>query len=174
MPDDTSDLDIGSPDILKVLMLTGAVVGVISVFQVWLYAGFLSIEFSYTGYELFMKSHEYPNTGYFIYMPLVVLILSISAGIASLFVFTKHERKGAAAGTILGAGMVVATLLYMFYPTSTIWLSGAKGIWIADIKVMDYLDAGAYSALIAGLFIIIGGAIVLAKGRRPKDKKQGE
>lgn len=174
MSGDDEKFATGSIDLLKIMMLTGAIVGVICVWQVWLSADIGITQFVYTGYDLFAGTQEHPDSGYFIYVPLVVLLISIAAVATSVLTFTKYERKGAVASTILGACMLASTLSYMLYPESRIWLANADVIWVTDIRLMDYLDGGSYSALIASIFLILGGLIVFFSGKKASKEMSDE
>lgn len=154
----------GSKDILKILMLTGAIIGAVSIWQVWLSVGEGTMfQYIYSGYDLFTKRFGYPDTGYFIYMPLVVLLAAVPSIASSLLTFTKHERKSAVIGTFLGVVMLAASLLYIFYPESYIWLANDVSVWTTDLRIRDHLEGGAYSALIGSMFLIIGGVSVSLK-----------
>ncbi|MCL1810945.1 MAG: hypothetical protein FWG41_01815 [Methanomassiliicoccaceae archaeon] len=167
MPDESQKPVIGSIELLKILMLTGAVVGIFSVFQPWFSMDFFVAQFDYNGFDFLLKSFDYPEgypgVGYYAYMPLIVLAASGIALAASLLTFTKRERKGAIAGIVLGAVMLVSTLLYIFYPLSKIVVSTPVVEVIADMKLMNYLGGGVYCALIASVFLVIGGAVILMK-----------
>ena len=136
MPDDSPDLTRGSIDLFKIMMLTGAAIGIFSVFQLWIStgSGFTLIE--YSGYELFTKAKVYPDEGYFLYLPLMVLILSAAAVGVSILSFTKHERIGAAAGSILGIMIVISTLLFVLYPESTMTLRNDVVIIVGEVKLI--------------------------------------
>ena len=147
------------------MMLAGAIIGMVSVLMLWFSMDFILVRFDYSGLDFLLKSFDhpesYPSVGYYAYMPWIVLAASAAAMVFSILSFTKHERKGAAAGTALGSVILAATFLYVFYPASRIALSTPAADMIADIKLMNYLDAGVYCALIAGMLLVIGGIIIL-------------
>jgi hypothetical protein len=161
VPDESPEFSRGTVDLLKILMLTGAVIGIISVFRLWLDAGNYLFQFDYTGYDLFTKSKGYPDTGLFLYMPLAVLIASAAAIGTSILSFTRHEKIGAAAGMVLGAVVLTLTIFYVFYPESTMRLSSPTADMIAPIMMRDVFGEGIYSAVIASCFLIIGGLVIL-------------
>jgi len=167
MPDEGQDSAQRSVDIFKVIMLTGAVIGIISVFLLWYAKDYGIFDISYTGYDFFTKSHGHPDEGYFIYMPLVVLLASALALAPFVFSFTAYEKKAAAAAAVIGAVILVAALLYVTYPESQMWLCTPDGgvNWINKIRLMDNPGAGIYCAMAAGLFLIAGGAGVLLRRR---------
>jgi hypothetical protein len=166
MSGESSNFAAGSADLFKVIMLAGSIVGIASVFLLWLSMEFVIVQFNYSGYDLFMKAHGYPDEGYFIYMPLIVLLASVVSVIVSVIVFTKHELKAAAAGTALGATVLISASLYILYPLSKIRLSSTEADLIADINLMDHLGGGAYSAIAAGIFLVAGSISVLLLRRR--------
>jgi hypothetical protein len=178
VPDESSDFARGSIDLLKIMMLTGAVIGIYSVFQLWFTKNWGLVSFESSGLDFFLKNnsyggHAYPDTGYFLYMPLAVLISSIIAIPVSVLSFTKHEKKGAAAGIAVGVIIVASVLLYSFYPETEMMLANSKGIIVGDILLRDSLGEGVYSALIGGLFLIIGGMVILINRRiNPVTKKE--
>jgi hypothetical protein len=178
MPDESPDSARGSAELLKIMMLVGAVIGIISVFQPWFSTSFGSIRFDYSGLDFLLKSlnypEGYPGVGLFAYMPPIVLIASAAALVASVLTFTKHERKGAIAGTVLGAAILIPTLIYVFYPVSKIAITSPAADLIADIKLMDYLGAGVHFAAIAGIFLIIGGAVLLLYRKKGSGARENE
>ena len=172
MPDEGKESAQISVDIFKIIILTGAVVGIISVFLLWYAKEYYSLfELNYTGFDFFTKSHGHPDEGYFIYMPLAVLVASALAFISSVLSFIVHDKKVAAAAAALGAVILTAALLYATYPESMMWLCNADGEYnlIHEIRLMDNPGVGIYCAMAAGLFLIVGGAGALLRGR----KKQG-
>ncbi|MDR2699177.1 MAG: hypothetical protein LBB30_05845 [Candidatus Methanoplasma sp.] len=166
MSDESSNFAVGSADLFKIIMLAGSIVGIVSVFLLWFSMEFVIVQFNYSGYDLFMKTHGYPDEGYFIYMPLIVLSASAASVIVSVTVFTKHELKAAAAGIALGAAVLISVILYILYPLSKIWVSSPEADLIADMKLMDHMGGGAYSAIVAGIFLVAGSISVLLLRRR--------
>jgi hypothetical protein len=167
VPDEGPNFADGSVDLLKIMMLAGAAVGIISVFLVWFSWDPAAPWFNYTGYDLFMNARENsPYSGLFSYMPLTILIASAVAAAASVLSFTKRERNGAIFGMVSGAAVLASALTYILYPLSMIKITEPGGGYIiTDIRPMDYMDAGPYSALVAGAFLILGGAAVLLRAR---------
>jgi hypothetical protein len=109
-------------EILKIMTIAAAAVGVISVFMTWFSLDYVIIQFDYTGYEFFTKQHGYPDSGYFIYAPLVVLAASSAALISAVLSFVKHERKCSIGVLVTGLSVLISALLYAFYPESKIRL----------------------------------------------------
>ncbi|MDR0309853.1 MAG: hypothetical protein LBH88_03760, partial [Candidatus Methanoplasma sp.] len=103
-----------SADLLKIMMLTGSIIGMFSVFMAWVSLD-VGIVFENTGYELFTEGRGHAESGYFVYMPLAVLLMSILAMIPAALTFTRHRRKGAAAGAALGVAVLVSVIFYMLY-----------------------------------------------------------
>ena len=174
MPDEGQDSAPRSVDIFKVIMLAGAVIGIVSVFLLWYSSDYSMFQLNYTGYDFFTKSHGHPDEGYFIYMPLVVLIASVLALVLSVLSFKAHEKKAAAAVAAAGAAALAAALLYATYPESFIWLSTPDETFnlIYDIKLMDNPGVGIYCAMAAGLFLIVGGAGALLRKKKQPDAQQ--
>ena len=175
MPQDSSEFSRGSIDLLKVLMLTGAVVGIISIFQLWIGVDYIFLQFNYPGYELFLRSREYPDSGYFLYLPLLVFIGSAVSVVVSILTFTKHEKKCAAAGLALGVFILVSALLFVFYPESRIMLSDNSGSYVSGVFLMrEIIGEGTYSAIAAGIFLIVGGAVILINRKITSSKEEEE
>jgi len=169
---------LGSTGLFKRMMLIGSVLGVVSVFQYWFCLDYVILRFDYTGYDFYVKSLSYPagypGIGHYAYMPLIVLAGSASAAIASLLTFTKHEKKGAIAGTCLGAAIFISTLVYVFYPESKIVISTQSAVLINEMSLMDHLGPGVYSALIASAFLVLSGIIVLTHRKAVSDAQEEE
>ena len=165
MPEEESNFARGSIELLKILMLTGALVGIYSIFQLWFSANSGTMLFDYNGFDLFTKSSAFHGQGhYFVYLPLAVLISSAIAVVASVLSFTKHERMGAVAGIILGAVIVVVVLQYIYHPQSEMWVESSNmpgSAMVTSIPLGDFLGEGIYSALIGGIFLVVGGLIIL-------------
>ncbi|MCL1978638.1 MAG: hypothetical protein FWG60_00540 [Methanomassiliicoccaceae archaeon] len=178
MSDEGPNFAQGSAELLKIMMLVGAALGIFSVFMLWFSMDFVLVQFKYTGPDFLLKSFDYPDTypgvGYYAYMPWIVLFASAAAVGTSLLSFTKHERKGAAAGAALGVAMLAATLLYVFYPLSKMVVSAPGADLIAEIRLMKYLDAGVYCAVIAAVFLIVGGMIVFMIRKDGTGTQEGE
>jgi hypothetical protein len=171
MFDEGHNIAEGSIEILKVMMLVGALVGIFSVSQFWFNLDFRFVQFDYTGYDFFMITHGQPDTGYFIYMPLAVIIVSVLAMIPSIMsFFSKYEKKGAIAGILMGVVILVAVLLFVFYPESQIWLSGTNADYVGEIRLRDSLGSGIYAAVVSGIFLILGGAVILLHRRIRSEK----
>lgn len=165
MSGESSNFSEGSVDLFKIMMLAGSVIGIASVFFVWFSEEYLIVQFNYTGYDFFMKTHGYPEEGYFIYMPLIVLIASAASVAVSALAFTKHLRKAAVAGIALGAVVLISAGLYIFYPLSKIWFSSDGIDVFVPVKLMDYLGGGVFSAVLAGIFLCAGGIAILLLAR---------
>jgi len=165
MPDESPSILVGSIELFKIIMLTGAIIGVLSVSQIWFGMDFAIIRFDYAGYDFVVKSlsypESYPGIGYYAYMPLAAFAASAISIVPSVLTFTKHEKKGALIGILLGLVILISVLLYVFYPESKIAVSSPSADMIANIKLMDHLGAGVYSAAVAGMLLITGGTIVL-------------
>ncbi len=161
MASDDQNFAAGSVDLLKIMMLTGAAIGIFSVFQLWFLDNYTFLPFEYTGFDFFMRNQPYPESGYFMYMPLVVLIAAAAAVIPALSTFVKREKEGAIAGASLGMVMLAAVVLYVTYPLTRLRFSNAAMIMEADIKLIDYIDAGVYSAITASVLLIVGGIVIL-------------
>jgi len=166
VPDENSDFAKGSIELLKILMLTGAIVGIFSVFQLWFASGEGFQHIEYSGIDFFLRNHTYggrayPDTGYFLYMPLIVLVASVAAVFIAALSFTKHEKKSAVAGIIVGALIVAAVLLYILYPEREIWMVNSAAIIAGPVLLRDSLGEGVYSAIIGGIFLIVGGLVIL-------------
>jgi len=177
MHNESPNFAAGSVELLKIMMLTGAIIGIISLFQMWLSMDYLIFRFDYVGYDFFLKGlsgNEGYSVGYYAYMPLVVFAASAASVIAAVLTFTKREKFGAAAGVIFGAVILTSTLLYIFYPRSTIMVSNDVAYLVSDMRLMDYLGTGVYSAIFAGIFLILGGTLVLAHRKvASQDQKSG-
>jgi len=177
MSDEKPNFNAGSAELLKIMMLTGAIIGVISLFQLWLSMDYMIFGFDYAGYDFILKilnGNEGYSMGYYAYMPLIVFAASVIAVITSVLAFTKREKFGAVAGIILGVIVLISALLYIFYPSSTIMVSNDVAYLVGDFRLMDCLGVGVYSAVFAGIFLIIGGALVLVRRRAvPQDQKSG-
>ncbi|MDR3074659.1 MAG: hypothetical protein LBU30_01305 [Candidatus Methanoplasma sp.] len=171
MPDECQDFTRGSADLLKIMMLTGAAVGIFSVFQPWFSLDYGIVQFGYTGYDLFTRHYTYPDSGYFIYAPLVVLAASALSVIPSVLSFTKHEMRGAAGGIVSGIVILTSVSLYILYPESEIRVSSQVADLIGYIKLMDHADAGVYSAIIGGIFLIVGGMTLILHRRIRSDNE---
>lgn len=169
MPNEVSDFARGSMELLKILMLTGALVGVYSIFQLWFTMSSGMLQFDYTGLDFFARGGLFHGEGYsgatsFTYLPLAVFVLSLLAVPVSVLSFTKHERKSAVSGVIIGAVTVAAVLMYIFYPVSTMWFESSNtpgSVMLTSIPLRDFLGEGVYSALIGGIFILTGGLVTL-------------
>ena len=158
-----NDFRMGSIELLKIMMLVGAGIGIVSVFMQWFSFEFLILHFDYSGYNFFAKSFGAPDSGYFLYMPLIVLIASAAAVAFSVLSFWKYEKIAAAAGIILGVIIFIAVLLYVLYPETTMLIidnvSGAGRL--GPITLGDNLGPGVFSSLIAGIFLLVGGSVIL-------------
>ena len=177
MPDEGSTFLSDRAGLFKILMLTGAVIGVLSVFMSWFSIDYVFFRFDYAGYDFYLKSFDYPDNypgiGYYAYMPFIVLGSSILAAVFSvLSFFTRYEKKGAILATVLGMVMLVSTLLYVFYPESNIVISNSSAVIINEMRLLDHLGGGVYSAFIACMFLILGGILILVfRGRSGLDPK---
>ncbi|MCL2317592.1 MAG: hypothetical protein FWC44_01935 [Methanomassiliicoccaceae archaeon] len=170
------DLRKGSIELLKIMMVIGAGIGIVSVFLQWFHFQYVILNFDYSGYNFFAKSFGAPESGYFLYMPLVVLISSSAALVLSILSFRKYEKIAAAAGIILGLLIFAAVLLYVLYPETTMLIidnvSGAGRI--GPIKLGENLGPGVYSALVAGTFIFVGGLAILLNRHYESSHKKDE
>lgn len=171
MPCERADCAEAIAGPIKTIMLIGSLVGVLSVFLWWFNLDYSLAQFNNAGLDFLLDSsgypESYPKIGYYAYMPLVVLIASAAAAVVSVILnFANYERKAAASGAALGAVVLVSALLYVFYPMSKIAVSASNAVLIADLKLSDHLDAGAYFAMIAGTVLILGGTLILLLQRK--------
>ncbi|MCL2032377.1 MAG: hypothetical protein FWG96_03805 [Methanomassiliicoccaceae archaeon] len=177
MPDESTKF-AADPDLFKIMMLIGAVMGIGSVFLAWFSLDMLVARFEYNGFDFYLKGLDlpdgYPSAGYYAYMPLAVFAAAAISVIPAALSFTKRGKNGAAAATVLGAVMLAATLLYIFYPMSKMALISSGADLIADIRLMDYLGAGVYLAVIASMLLIIGGAIVMLRNKADAGVQKSE
>jgi len=165
MSDEDRKTAITPADMLKVIMLAGAAIGLVSITLIWFTRDFTFFRFDYTGYDFYFKSVNYPATypkiGYYAYMPFIVLGASAVAVVASLIAFTKYEKIGVIAGAITGTAALVATILYIFYPPSKMVFESSSIVSIDTIRLMDHLGLGVYSALIGSILLIAAGLAIL-------------
>ncbi|MCL2510256.1 MAG: hypothetical protein FWF07_04165 [Methanomassiliicoccaceae archaeon] len=178
MSDGNPKAAIAPADMLKVIMLAGAAIGLVSITLIWFTQDFTLFRFDYTGYDFYLKSVNYPETypkiGYYAYMPFIVLGASAIGIIASLLAFTKHENKGVIAGVIMGTAVLVASILYIFYPPAKMVFESSSILEIENIRLMDHLGMGVYSAIIASLLLIGGGLAILVLRRAAERVPENE
>ena len=167
MPGEKQTFGTDPSDLFRIVMLIGAVIGAVSLFQTWFSMDFVFFRIDYAGYDFYLRSLSYPSNfpsiGYYAYMPFAVFIASAAGVAVSALTFTKHWKKGAVAGFFLGCVIVISALLYVFYPVSEMAFStpGFSIVW--EIRLMDYLGSGAYSAVTAGILLLLGGLLLMVR-----------
>jgi hypothetical protein len=182
MPNEEPKFTLGPVNLLAITMLIGAVIGMLSLFLAWFSTDFIIYHVDYAGYDFLLRGRDYPATypdlGYYAFMPLVVFAGAALALILSVHSLIKRNRKGIIPATVLGAVMFVCTVLYMTYPESLMVFSiGASSASIefgADIRLMEYLSAGVYSAMIGSILLMSGGIILTLYGKTHPDVKPVE
>lgn len=169
MPDEKSNFALGNFGLFKIVILTGAIIGMASLPQFWFSLDYVFTRFDYAGYDFFLKNLNspggYQGFGYYAYMPFAVFAASAAAIAASVLTFTKYEKNGAIAGVSLGMVMLVSTLLYVFYPKSKIAIYNSAVSITSEIKLMDHLGSGVILAVAASILVIAGGVFILMQRR---------
>lgn len=166
MHDEGPNFATGSAELLKIMMLTGAIIGIISLFQTWFSMDHVMFRFDYTGYDLFLKSlsgNDGHPMGHYGYIPSVIFAVSVISVIVSVLAFTKREKSGAAAGICLGAVILISAFVYIFCRKSIIMVPDDVAYLVGGVRLIDCLGIGVHSAIFAGIFLIIGGTLVLAR-----------
>jgi len=179
MPDESPIFSSDQIELFKIIMLVGAVIGILSVFQSWFSMNFIVFSFDYAGYDFYLKSLDqpdsYPDVGYYAYMPLIVLAAAVpAAAFSALSFFIRYEKKGVILATVLAVVMLVSTLIYVFYPESQMVISNSSAVVINEMRPLDYLGGGVYAAGIACTFLILGGTLIMLRHRKRGQEPKAE
>jgi len=165
MSDEGTKRSTGPVRPLMILMMIGAVIGMLSVLFAWFTVEFLTFRISYAGHDFFLRSLDYPDVypdvGYYAFVPFVIVAGSALAFFSLAISVQTGNKKGAIFALILGAVSLVAAALYSTYPKSLMGFTSAKANLVAEIRLMDYLDIGFYMAVIGSIILVVGGVIIL-------------
>ena len=165
MPDEGPKRSAGPVRPLIILMMIGAIIGMLSVFFAWFTVEFLIFRISYAGHDFLLRSFDYPDpfrgVGYYAYVPFVIVAGSALAFFSLMFSLQSGSKKGAIFALVLGAVMLVSAVLYSTYPKSLMMFTSADANLVTEIRLMDHLDIGFYLAVIGSIILIVGGVIIL-------------
>ena len=131
--------------IFSIIILIVGLIGIISVFMAW----FDFYGFTKSGWEIFNESGS--GDPYVMYMPVIVLAFSIIAMIIGLIGLIKPMKEMGAGVIVSGILVVIAAILYYTYSETG----------LTTIKMGDYAGIGLWLAMIAGILLIIFGALRL-------------
>ncbi|MCL2148542.1 MAG: hypothetical protein FWH47_04315 [Methanomassiliicoccaceae archaeon] len=148
--------------VFALIVLTAGLVGALSVFLTWFGFDFFPVDdlgyatFSpivnrgYSGWEMFRMAYDYSSLSdigetYPFYMPLAMLMLSIGGLLSGLLAIMRPGRLGGAGAAVCGAGALIAAVVYIWY--------------ISDGVSMEWVGAGAYIAVAAGIAMLAFGAL---------------
>jgi len=178
MPDEVQKVTIDPVNILKIVILAGAVIGLLSLFLAWFSTEFLWYRIDYAGYDFYFKGLEhpppYPAVGYYAYMPFVVFAAAAAAAVCAVFAIIRKNGRTAVLCLLLGIIMIVAVILYITFPESLMVFSAGDVGLVTDIKLSEYLSAGFYFAAAGSILVISGGAALLLYGKTHPDVRKAE
>jgi hypothetical protein len=141
---------IGVNIIASILIMIGGLIGILSVFTAWFTLDLWLTSVSWSGWEIFRDSTGDLADGYSQWMPLVVLIFSVIAALIGLFSLFKPSKTIGGGAIVCGILVLVGAILFATYTETAGPLS---------MKYMDFIDTGVYLAIVAGIVIIVFGAV---------------
>ncbi|MCL1810944.1 MAG: hypothetical protein FWG41_01810 [Methanomassiliicoccaceae archaeon] len=137
--------------IYSILVLLGGLIGVIAVFIAWISMDLgLWGTFEVTGWEIIRESLDNPSLGslsddYVQWMPLLVLIFSAIGLITGLIGVLKPRKEFGAGAVVCGLLTIVAAVVFYLYDF-----------------IKDFAGMGIYLAIVAGVMMLIFGALRLS------------
>lgn len=149
------------------MIAIGGLIGLISVFVVWVNGNGLTI----TGIGII---YDYNNTLlaligyrdlYILFIPLIVLSFSASGLVNGSMLAVRKTNRGGAGIAIYGAIMLLATVVFIMYsrPITTECM----------FYMSDYISIGVYMAVAGGILMMVFGALKVAL-RRTSKKAEGK
>jgi hypothetical protein len=132
----------------SVIALIAGIVGIAAVFMVWMDS------FSLTGWEIIREAVDdstINSDDYFRWMPLVVLVFSVIGILNSLASVARPGKVGGMVAVISGLLIVIATILFASYTYEVLFF---------EFRMYDYLGIGVYVSAIAGIIMLIFGAMM--------------
>ena len=151
----------GTIEKLKIMMLAGALMGVISLFLPWFSIVLFHTNFVYAGLDFYFKSHSipptYPDIGYYAFMPWIVFAASAAVMVIALVMLFIPNRKANLLATSLGPVAMFAVFLYLLYPKTLMTISASVYVLIVEYRLVEHLGYGVYVALIGGFLVLLAG-----------------
>jgi len=139
-----------SNNIFKVLILVGAILGVVSTFMTWLSFELGVYTEHITGWDM-MKNIWYDgeiSDEPIVYLSAAVLVFSIIALVGAISLIASSKRRKGTLAMFSGLVITVAAICFSMYTI---------GNDVIKIEFLDYLGVGIYLATTTGMLIFIGG-----------------
>ena len=135
--------------IYSILILIGGLIGVLAVFLAWIDINGIFISYTWSGWEIIRESINNPALGdisdsYAQWMPLIVLIFSVVGLLIGLTALLKPRKEVGAGAIVCGILVVIAGILFYTYES-----------------ISNYAGTGIYLAIVAGIVMVIFGALRL-------------
>ncbi|MDR1954772.1 MAG: hypothetical protein LBP82_02320 [Candidatus Methanoplasma sp.] len=133
--------------IFALIVLMSAVIGIVGVFMVWLDFGVPT----YTGWEFFMKTLNGTSFGglsdsYPAYMPMLVLMFSLSGAISGLVAAIRPGRANGPGTMLNGIVVAIASIVFIWY--------------FSNNFTSEVLGTGVYIGAAAGVLMLLFGALM--------------
>jgi len=134
--------------IFSLIVIIGAIIGIVSVFIAWFSVTDFGFTMSLTGWDICSRSNGFGSGEYVVWMPLVALIFSVVALLSGLVYLVVKQKVICVVSIVSGILIIVAAILFISYSSY-------------GVHMWDYLGIGTYLAIISGLLVIIFGALAL-------------
>jgi len=168
----------GTMEKLKIMMLAGALMGVISLFLPWFSVYLFHTHFIYAGLDFYFKSHSipptYPEIGYYAFMPWIVFAASAIVVVIVLVTLFIPNRKANLIATSLGPVAMFAVFLYLLYPKSLMTISASVYVLIVEYRLVEHLGYGVYVALIGGFVVLLAGLGIIMTDLKIQEEAEKE
>ena len=151
--------------VFAVMILIGGLIGIISLFLIWVEGNGLSI----TGWEVaYNNSSLLPlvgyNNSYLLWVPMIVLMLSLSGAINGAALISHRRARGGIASAAFGAIILGAVIIFSQFsrPLTQTY----------SFNMADLIGTGVYMAAVAGVLMLVFGVLrAVSKPSNKTDKK---
>jgi len=139
--------------ICSLLMMIGGLMGVLSLFLVWLDVNGSTLtgwSILFGNYNTFLSLVGYSNF-YMLYVPYIAFTFSFYGFVSGLMLLRRSRSNGGTGSAIAGIVVLVTAVLFSTYSrtvTSTFTMS-----------IADYLSTGFYLAVAAGILMFVFGVL---------------
>jgi hypothetical protein len=149
---------IGMNLLSSILIMVGGLLGLLSVFMAWFEISIGWVTVSMSGWEIIRESVDGMDGGYVQWTPLIVMIFSVIALLIGLSTLVKPHKAAGMGALVSGILVLIGAILFYTY---------TEKVGLVTLRMSDYLGTGVYLAIVAGIIIIIFGALrMMDKGTK--------